>query len=221
MEKDVGLDIRNEMATAAGDRFDVDDSAPLDANRIAQEAFGSTEPACKIEEFARFMALLRGGRALNGEQGGASARLLESAARAAEDFLEKLSAMGAFELVDALLHDTRRPSSEAGLDPMLARRRDTEAVFAFTAALASLPVQLRRRATSHRRVRGRPSSTEIIDFAIDQLAGLWRQHRKDALASDIKAGCVWCHGAGHSDVGARRLQPEYGQGGNDAAAQGT
>ena len=57
------------------------------AARIAQETFGFTEPARKIDDFVRFMAAVREGKAFSGEPGGASGRPLISTADAAEALL--------------------------------------------------------------------------------------------------------------------------------------
>jgi hypothetical protein len=56
------------------------------------------------------------------------------------------------------------------------------------AALEAMPAQLRRRAKSNRRGRGRPSTTEAVDFAVAALVELWCEYRADPPTTDVKRG---------------------------------
>jgi hypothetical protein len=187
-DKDEGQPRRNEVGTARRDRSASDAPPALAAVRVAQEAFGNIDLARKVEELTRFLAKLREGKALNGEQGGASARQLNAAASALEEAHAKLAEIRLFELVNALRPDKPDEGSRGALNPLLPLRRDTEGVFALMASLEALPAKLRRRAASTQRGRGRPRTQDAVDFAVDALVALWCLHREDAPTSDIKRG---------------------------------
>jgi hypothetical protein len=189
MTKSVERALHDDLVTGRdGDRCDLGATTPFDAVRIAQEAFGCAEPAQRIADFARFIAKVREGNALNGEQGRASARLLESTAAAAEELHAKVTAIRFFEIVDALQSDDVGQDLAHERNPLLPRRRDAEGLTAFIATLEALPAKLRRWAASNRRGRGRPRTADIVDFAMTQLLGLWQLYRTDAPTSEVKRG---------------------------------
>lgn len=187
-DKEKGERSRNEVGTARGDRSDFDASPALDAVRVAQEAFNSAAPAAKIDAAAQFIAAVREGKALNGEQGGASKRDLEAAAAALDDAANKLSRIRLFEVIHALRAASVERSPIEGLSPMLPLRRDTEGLLVLMAALKGLPLGLRRWAAAINRGRARPKTTAAVDFAIDVLVQLWNEHRDDPPTTSIKRG---------------------------------
>lgn len=164
--------------------------ASLDAERVALEAFGTTEPAARLRALARLAAAMRNGHAASGGAGSASARLLQRAADMAEGLSVKLREMQLFEVVRAMR--ARRPASSrsaSGFGPLLPLRRDTEAVAALFASLELLPRRLRQQAKSSARTRGRPSERETVDFVVSALLQLWAEQRPhDVPTTSTKRG---------------------------------